>query len=221
MGQGVTNRTAMSETPAPLSHIVPNPRPHSWPEDLYAIILGASFIALGLALLHHANLVTGGMAGVALLLSYFVPIAPGTLFTLVNLPFFLLAWRWMGSSFAIKTIIANIAITLMSAGMPHVLAIGWLSPLYAAIFGGTIIGFGILALARHGAGVGGIGVVALGLHRSRNWNAGRTQLIADAFILAASIPVLEPNRFLLSALSALAISLVLIVNHRPGRYVGY
>lgn len=204
-----------------LSHIVPNPRPHNWLEDLYAIILGASFITLGLTLLHQANLVTGGMAGVALLLSYLVPLSPGTLFTLVNLPFFLLAWRWMGRSFAIKTIIANVAITLMAAGMPHVLAIGWLSPLYAAMFGGTIIGFGILALARHGAGVGGIGVVALGLHRTRGWNAGRTQLMADILILGLSLPVLERDRFALSAVSALAISLVLIVNHRPGRYVGH
>jgi uncharacterized membrane-anchored protein YitT (DUF2179 family) len=211
----------MADPVPPLSHLPPNPRPHSWSEDLYAILLGGAFIALGLTLLHHANLVTGGMAGIALLLSYLVPVSPGTLFTLVNLPFFLLAWHWLGRAFAIKTVIANVVITLLAAATPRLLSIAWLSPLYAALFGGTIIGMGILALARHGAGVGGVGVVALALHQRRGLNAGRTQLMADAAILALSLPLLEPNRFLLSALSAAAISCVLIVNHRPGRYVGY
>jgi hypothetical protein len=40
-------------------------------------------------------------------------------------------------------------------------------------------------------------------------------------ILLASLPVLSPERFGLSILSAAAINAVLIVNHRPGRYIGH
>lgn len=48
-------------------------RPHSLAEDGYAIAIGCAFIAMGLMLLKAANLVTGGMAGIALLLSYLIP----------------------------------------------------------------------------------------------------------------------------------------------------
>jgi uncharacterized membrane-anchored protein YitT (DUF2179 family) len=197
------------------------PRPHSLAEDGYAIAIGCAFIAMGLLLLKQANLVTGGMAGIALLLSYLIPASPSTLFLAFNIPFFLFAGRAMGMAFGLKTLFANVAIMGVGLMMPAALAIARINPLFAALFGGSIIGFGILAIARHGAGVGGVGVVALILQKSRGWNAGRTQMGCDILILLASLPVLTPGRFGLSILSAAAINAVLIVNHRPGRYIGH
>ena len=197
------------------------PRPHNLAEDGYAIVIGCAFIAMGLMLLKAANLVTGGMAGIALLLSYLVHYPPATLFLFINIPFFLFAGRAMGIAFAIKTLFANLAIMAMGLMMPSALHLAQVSPLFAALFGGSIIGFGILAVARHGAGVGGLGVIALLLQRRRGWNAGRTPMLGDALILFASLPLLSVDRFALSILSAAAINAVLIVNHRPGRYIGY
>lgn len=193
------------------------PRPHNLAEDGYAIAIGCAFIAMGLMLLKAANLVTGGMAGIALLLSYLMPYPPATLFLLINIPFFLFAGRAMGVAFGLKTLFANLAIMAMGLMMPSALRLAQVSPL----FGGSIIGFGILAIARHGAGVGGLGVIALLLQKRRGWNAGRTQMLGDALILFASLPLLSLDRFALSILSAAAINAVLIVNHRPGRYIGY
>ena len=127
----------------------------------------------------------------------------------------------MGIAFAIKTLFANLAIMAMGLMMPSALHLAQVSPLFAALFGGSIIGFGILAIARHGAGVGGVGVVALILQKSRGWNAGRTQMACDVLILLASLPILNAERFGLSVLSAAAINAVLFVNHRPGRYIGH
>lgn len=199
----------------------PAPRPHNLAEDGYAIAIGCAFIAMGLMLLKQANLVTGGMAGIALLLSYVVHYPPATLFLLINIPFFLFAGKAMGLAFGIKTLFANLAIMAMGLMMPSALELARVSPLFAALFGGSIIGFGILAIARHGAGVGGLGVVALILQKRRGWNAGRTQTVGDVVILLASLPLLSAERFGLSILSAAAINAVLIVNHRPGRYVGH
>ncbi|MCP1471394.1 uncharacterized membrane-anchored protein YitT (DUF2179 family) [Sphingobium sp. OAS761] len=196
-------------------------RPHSLAEDGYAIIIGCAFIAMGLMLLKQASLVTGGMAGIALLISYIVPWSPATLFILINIPFFLFGGRSMGLAFGFKTLFANIGIMVLGLSMPAALRIAQVSPLFAALFGGSIIGFGILAMARHGAGVGGVGVVALILQKSRGWNAGRTQMACDLLILLASLPLISLNRFGLSILSAAAINAVLVVNHRPGRYIGH
>ena len=197
------------------------PVPHNRVEDLYAMAVGCLLVALGLALLRSAGLVTGGIAGVALLMSYLVPLPTGVLFTLLNIPFYLFAGRAMGRRFMWRTIAVNFGIagfsTLARSGM-HIAEI---HPGFAALVGGTVIGMGILALARHDAGVGGTGVVTLWLQRTRGWNAGRLQIGIDAAILLVSLSVVSGTAFAWSALSAAAISGILIAWHRPGRYTGY
>ena len=49
------------------------------------MFIGATLIVLGLVLLKTAGLVTAGVAGIALLLSYSDPLPVGLLFTLINL----------------------------------------------------------------------------------------------------------------------------------------
>ncbi len=196
---------------------------HSIFEDAYAILTGCSFVVLGLILLKAAGLVTGGFAGLALLISYFVPLPPGLLFTLLNIPFFLLGGKVMGRAAVLKSIAANLLIAALAIGMPLAFRLEDVNRLFAALFGGTVIGAGILLLARHQVGVGGLGVLALALQKNRGWNAGRTQLAGDGLILAASLPLLGlgPALFAVSVLSSAAVAGVLIVFHKPGRYTGY
>jgi uncharacterized membrane-anchored protein YitT (DUF2179 family) len=189
-----------------MSHASSDAIPHSHAEDLYALIVGCILLTLGLALLKAAGLVTGGIAGIALLVSYVIPLPAGLLFTLINIPFFAFAWRAMGPGFMLKTVAVNAGIALL---------------FFAAIVGGTVIGMGILALARHGAGVGGTGVVTLWLHKRHGINAGIAQIGFDIVILAVSLSVIDGASLAWSALSAAAISGILIAWHRPGRYTGF
>lgn len=55
--------TAMDKT-------TPEPLTHTWLDDGHALIAGSLFIALGLTMFAHAGLLTGGVAGVAFLVSY-------------------------------------------------------------------------------------------------------------------------------------------------------
>jgi uncharacterized membrane-anchored protein YitT (DUF2179 family) len=202
----------------------PSPQPttrHSFAEDGYAMMIGSAFIVMGLICLKTAGLVTGGVAGIALLLSYLLHVPAGVLLMVINLPFFALAWPVFGRAFTIKTVIVNAMISALALLAPQLLAIAHIDPLAAALFGGTICGMGVLALARHGAGVGGVGVLAMVLQQRRGWNMGRTQLGCDALILLCALPVIPTRQWLLSVLSAAAIAGVLMVNHRPGRYTGY
>lgn len=195
--------------------------PHSRIEDVYALIVGCILLTLGLVFLKAAGLVTGGIAGVALLVSYVVPLPPGLLFTIINIPFFLFAYRAMGAAFMWKTIAVNAGIAAFSLAMGAGLRITHVEPLFAAIVGGTVIGMGILSLARHGAGVGGTGVLTLWLYKRHGINAGLAQIAMDCVILAVSLTVIDAGRLAWSALSAAAISGVLIAWHRPGRYTGF
>lgn len=208
---------------ARLQFEAPAPARHSCFEDGYALLTGCSFLVLGLTFLKAAQLVTGGVAGLALAMSHFIAWPPGLLFTLLNIPFFLLGGRVLGRRLLIKSAAANLLIAAFAIGLPMAFRLEQVNGLFAALFGGTLIGAGILLLARHHAGVGGLGILALVLQRTRGWNAGRTQLIGDALILAVSLLLLglSPKLFALSLMSAIAVSGVLIVFHKPGRYTGY
>jgi uncharacterized membrane-anchored protein YitT (DUF2179 family) len=205
----------------PRDDTLPLGRPHSVAEDAYALVIGCILLVLGLVFLKTAGLVTGGVAGLALLLSYWLPIPAGVLFTLINVPFFAFAHKVMGTKFAVKSLIVNAGIALFSAMTRLSITVADVHPAFAALVGGTVIGLGILVLARHQAGVGGTGVITLWLQRTRGWNAGRTQIAIDVVILGISVPVLSGGQLAWSALSAAAISLILIAWHRPGRYIGH
>lgn len=205
----------------PRDDSLPLGRPHSVAEDAYALAIGCILLVIGLMFLKAAGLVTGGVAGIALLLSYRLPLPAGVLFTLINIPFFAFAHKAMGAKFAVKSLLVNCGIALFSAVSRFSISVVDIHPAFAALVGGTVIGLGILVLARHQAGVGGTGVITLWLQNTRGWNAGRTQIAIDVVILALSVPVVSGAQLGWSAVSAAAISLILIAWHRPGRYIGH
>ncbi|ACL94567.1 YitT family protein [Caulobacter vibrioides] len=194
---------------------------HSALEDIHALLIGSSFIAVGLTLLKAAGLVTGGVAGVALIISYLSDWPVGIIFFVLNLPFYVLAQRTLGWAFTFKTLATNLLLAGLAWGMPHWLKVGGIDPIFSAVFGGTIIGMGILALARHRSSVGGVGVLALYLQERRGISAGKVQMAADCVVVAAAFFTISFDKLLLSIASAVALSAVIIANHKPGRYAGY
>jgi len=84
---------------------------HRWHDDLQALIIGTSFVALGVLMFSHAGLLTGGTAGLAFLTLYATGIEFSIAFFLINLPFYLFAWQRMGAAFTLKTFVA---VTLLS-----------------------------------------------------------------------------------------------------------
>lgn len=199
------------------------PLRHTLIEDVYATLTGCAFAVFGLVWLKATGLVTGGIAGLALLLSYLVPVPVGLLFALLNIPFFVLASATMGRGFLLKAVLATVLISLFAIMSPFAFRIEVVNPVFASLFGGTMIGVGLLLLARHRVGVGGLGILALALQQWRGWNAGRTLLVGDSLILLTAIPALDldAGQLALSVMSAAAAAGVLIFFHRAGRYTGY
>jgi uncharacterized membrane-anchored protein YitT (DUF2179 family) len=86
--------------------------------------------------------------------------------------------------------------------------------------GGFLIGAGLLMLFRHHASLGGLNVLVLWLQQRRGVRAGAVQMAIDCAIVALALTMVEPSRVALSVLGAVALNLVVAVNHRPGRYLG-
>jgi uncharacterized membrane-anchored protein YitT (DUF2179 family) len=196
------------------------PSPHSAWEDAQALVTGTLFVALGVAMFKQAGLLTGGTAGIAFLIHYATGWRFGLVFFVVNLPFVWLALRQMGVAFTLKTFVAVGLLSIATELLPHLLGFARLDPAFAAVMGGLVIGAGLLMLFRHHASLGGVNVLALWLQKRRHWRAGTVQLAVDIAILAAAFVTLPPAKALLSLLGAIALNMVVTVNHRPGRYLG-
>lgn len=193
---------------------------HSLFEDVQALVTATLLVALGVAMYARAGLLTGGTAGIAFLVHYATGWRFGAVFFVLNLPFMWLAVRVMGWRFTIKTLIAVTLLSVFTELMPLVLQFDSLQPVYAAVMGGILIGVGLLMLFRHHASLGGINVLVLWLQQRHGVRAGVAQMVIDGLIVAAALAIVEPVLVAVSILGAVALNLVVAINHRPGRYLG-
>lgn len=194
--------------------------PHSWFDDAQALAVAPLFVAFAVLLFQHAGLLTGGTVGIAFLIHYLSGWPIGPVVFVVNLPFYALAVRVLGWPFTIKTFLAVGLLSVYTELLPQLIALDALDRTFAAVMGGFLIGIGLLILIRHRASLGGLGIVAIYLQNSRGWRAGTVQGLADVVILLCAVVVRDPLSVALSILAALALNLVIAVNHKTGRYMG-
>ncbi|WAL39942.1 YitT family protein [Brevibacterium sp. BRM-1] len=194
---------------------------HRWYENLIGLATGLFLSSLGVFFLHSAHAVTGGAAGLSLLVSYLVPLPIGVLFPLVNVPFFALALWKKGWQFTLRTFVCVTLVGIMADLHGLFVHLGSLQPVYGTIAGNLLAGVGLLILFRHGASLGGVNILALLLQERLGWNAGAVQMCCDIVIVGASFFVAGLPTMLVSALGAVVMNIVIAFNHRPGRYMGY
>lgn len=198
-----------------------DPKRHSAAEDSLALMEAAVLFAIGVMLLKAAGLVTGSLSGLSLLISYVTGIRFGWIFALINLPFLIFAFFVLGRAFAFKTLILCLIIPALTLVVPHLMVLGPVHPVIGAIVGAVLIGNGILIAARHSASAGGIGVVAIWLQKRGIAKAGTFQLGVDLAVLLLSAFALSLDRFLWSAAGMVVMNGIMIVWHRPDRYIAY
>ncbi|WP_233572430.1 YitT family protein [Frigoribacterium sp. PhB160] len=193
---------------------------HTLAENVMGVITGVFIASFGLFLLKESGAVSGGTAGLALLISYATPVSFGLLFLLVNVPFFALALWKKGLAFTLRTVLTVAMVSAFSYLHPLALGIGQINPVYGTLGGNLLIGVGLLILFRHGASLGGINILALILQEKLGWRAGYVQMVVDVVIVLVSLTVVSPWVVLVSAAGAVVLNLVLALNHKQGRYLG-
>ena len=192
--------------------------PHSPPEDVLGVLTGTFLAALGLYLLQEAEAVTGGTAGLALLLTYATPLSFGWLFVLVNLPFFLLALWKKGWRFTLKTLVSVTIVSVFSEVNEFLLPVPDINPIYGVVAGNLLLGVALLIVFRHGSSLGGFNVLALIAQEQFHLRAGYVQMSLDLVVILLALTVMAPSGVVLSAAGAVVLNIVLAFNHRPGRY---
>ncbi len=203
------------------THDEPDQARHSPFDDLLAILTGTVVASSGLFLLKSGGVVTGGTAGLSLLLSYATQQSFALVFILVNTPFFALAIWKKGLTFTLRTAASVVIVSGLSHVHATVFGALHLAPLYAAVVGNLLTAVGLLILFRHRSSLGGFNIIALLAQERLGWRAGYVQLALDGVIVLSALAVVPASGVALSALGALILNVSLARNHRPGRYIGY
>ncbi|MEF2072864.1 YitT family protein [Consotaella aegiceratis] len=202
----------------PLGDWTATPTHHTPLEDAQGILTGAVLASLGIVILQHLGLLTGGTAGLAFIIHYATGWNLGVVFFVVNLPFYLLAIGRMGMGFTAKTFIAIGLMSFFTAIHGELLTFATINRPAGAILGGLLLGFGLLALFRHQSSLGGVGILAFYCQEKFGWRAGYVQLGMDLCILALAFTVRDPVAIAYSILGAVTYNLFLAINHRKDRY---
>ncbi len=192
---------------------------HSLFDDVQAILLASLFMSFGVALFTQQEFLIGGTAGVAFLGSYASSWSFGQLFFVINIPFYGLAlWR-LGWFFTLKTFVAVGLVSILSDWIPQWIVIDSSIPLFAAIFGGSMMGAGLLMLFRHKASLGGLNILSLYLSKYHNVNAGRFQMVVDVVIIILAIYIVDIWATIYSVIAAICMNALLAINFKKGRYL--
>lgn len=191
---------------------------HSIIDDVQGIIIGSLVASFGIAIFTHMNFLIGGTAGLAFLVQYSTPLTFGPVFFVINLPFYALAIKKLGWEFTIKTFLAVFMVSFLTEMIPLIFEFGSIEPWFAAIFGGFLIGSGLLMLFRHNASLGGLNIVSIFLQEKYKISAGKFQMSVDTVIILAAFFVVDWKALAFSILASIALNIILAINHKPGRY---
>ena len=162
--------------------------------DSAQIIAGNFLVALGVnAFILPNDVLTGGLAGVAVALQPLVAIEPKLFINAATIVLFGIGAVILGRQFALKTLLSTICyplfISLLSWGLAE-----WFTPetfimdqYLAAIYGGVFMGCGVGLVFRCGASTGGMDIPPLIVHRFTHLPLSTLVLITDALTVGLGV----------------------------------
>lgn len=185
--------------------------------DAQGILFGAFMMSLSVIFLEQTGLVTGQTAGLSILLSYLLPFGFGPIFFVVSLPFLVLSLMRRGRGFTLRTLFVVAAVSLGTPLLSDFIVIERVHPLLGAALAGACAGVGLIALFRHNASAGGLGVLALVVEEKTGFKAGWFQMCFDVAVFLGACFVLEPEQILYSFAGAAILNALIAWNFRIGQ----
>lgn len=157
----------------------------------YGILaLGTFLMAMGVNIVYEPmSMVTGGFAGIGIVLRQFAPVPLWAVTVVLNLPLFVLAFYCLGIRFVGKTIFATVCYTVFLAVVPEYPVLHE-DYLMAALMGGALHGVGLALVFRQQASTGGTDLLASLL---KLWfpsvSSGGILALLDGAIVVAGVAV--------------------------------
>ena len=152
---------------------------------------GGAVFAIGLGcFVGPAQIAPGGVSGLSIIINYLTGLPVGSLNMGINIPLLLLAWRFLGRRFTLKTLrsvfLQSLMIDLVALWLPEYTG----DRIMAALFGGVAIGIGLAPVFMRGSTTGGTDIVSRLIQlRFRHVSIGKLLFMVDTAVLLLSVAV--------------------------------
>ncbi|OGB67645.1 MAG: hypothetical protein A2Y94_09195 [Caldithrix sp. RBG_13_44_9] len=154
--------------------------------DFLYILSGSFFLAAGLVFFLIPNkIVTGGVAGLAIVLHYLIGFPTGMIMLVLNIPLILIGWRYLGKLFLLKTVFAIITASFLTDLFIINLHLQQLTSqlMLATIYGGIAVGVGLGLIFKGNASAGGGTVVARVISKKSHFKIGQILFALDVLVI--------------------------------------
>ncbi len=180
-------------------------------KDVVFISLGVMSAAFGLkSFLLPNGFLDGGAVGISLLANVLTGIDLSYLIVIINIPFVLIGYTQVSKVFAVKTLVAIIALAVGLAFLDFPLVTN--DKLLISFFGGFFLGLGIGLSIRGGSVLDGTEVLAI-------YTSRKTPLTVGDFILILNIGIFSVAAYLLNIETALYAILTYLVASKTVDFV--
>lgn len=152
------------------------------------IVLAADFIgAVGVNnFLVPGHILAGGITGISQIIHHYILVLPiGTLYALLNLPLFLLGYKYLGKRFVGLTAVAIAGFSVLT-DVVHLHFTPVNDPLLIGLYGGVLSGISSGMVIRVGGSMGGTDILSIVLFRLTGKPIGGTGFAMNAFVVLLS-----------------------------------
>lgn len=181
------------------------------------ILIGTLLAAFSLNLFLIPNkIAAGGVSGLSTVLYYYTGIPVGVLTFIINIPLFILGMRYLGNTFAIRSVIATFSYALfidLTSKVPVVTN----QPILAAIYGGGLMGIGLGLVFVNKATTGGSDIIGFIINKLiPHVTVGQGMVAFDTFVIMFAAIAFGNLEYSLYAFVAMYLSTKIIDNMLEG-----
>ena len=180
--------------------------------DILFIFLGCIIASLGINLfLSHAQLLSGGATGIALILQYTTGLPSGLMILILNLPLLLISYKKLDKSFTLYTTIGMLCLStslMITKPLSNIVIID--DFLLLCIYGGALSGIGLGTVFLRNGSTGGTDIITMLIRKKySNFNIGSLGFSLNLIIVTIGAIIFGLPQALYTLISLFIQSIVL------------
>lgn len=148
---------------------------------------GAFLVSFSLELFLVENyIIDGGTVGISIIISYFTNYDVGFILFLVNMPFLLIGFHYIGKKFLLLSLFSLSALAIGMFILEPLPAVTN-NLLLVIVLGGVFLGIGVGIIIRFGGALDGTEVLAILLSKKSNYTIGQYVMLFNIFIFGSAV----------------------------------
>ncbi len=180
----------------------------SIPWNLFLITVGSTIFSIGLkAIVIPQGMITGGFSGAGVLLYYYTNLfSPGIWFMVLNIPVFILGWKFISRRFFLYSLYGATLLTLFIDLINFQIILN--DPVLTTLAGGTVMGAGAGITFRSLGSAGGNDIISVMLNQKFGIRIGTYNFIFNLVLFLFSFGSLSTDLVLYSMAMSFVMSVV-------------